>query len=124
MDRDEYIRWRNAQPRSPAVRGVQEERERSSEHLAQAAVPMKQLTQDSKWDYFLSLVQAKIVETKVSVQLEDADLLVNTDWSHADLAQHKARMLAWASRIEALEEVMQIPSQIVGAAEAVPDDAA
>jgi len=84
--------------------------------LRQAEVPITKLTQDPNWNYYLSLLQSKIEESTMSLRAAQEDRTV--DFSHAVLAERRAQVLAWQARIDTLEEVLHLPTDILSGAKA------
>jgi hypothetical protein len=88
--------------RSPYYRG-----------LAQSEVGAKQLTQHSAWNWFLQILTANREQAETYLAKMDQELRSSTDFSYETLALAQATRLAWGARIDALNEVIALPSQIV-----------
>lgn len=89
-------------------------------HLQQAEVPIQQLVNQPQWDYFLSLLQHKLEAAREQLRLTQEEKVA--DFNPAGLAERQARMLCWEARIQALGEVMALPSEILAGAQATKPD--
>ncbi|MHC4222990.1 MAG: hypothetical protein ACYSUN_03285 [Planctomycetota bacterium] len=93
-------------------------------HLVQAEVPIKQLTTDERWNYFLSLLQAKLEASRAQVAAVQAEGLdAPREMSFETLAERHTRALTWQARVDTLEEITAIPSDILAGAAAQKADA-
>jgi hypothetical protein len=83
------------------------------ELLKQASVKAEHLTKNEHWDFFLSLMQAKLDEATVaSVEWMERCALANTD---ADWHIAQRAYFEWKSRVQTLEEVMSLPITLTSA---------
>ena len=82
-----------------------------AEALRQATVKAQHLTSDEKWDYFLSLLQARLEEAtnqkiewmeKCSIALADTDVKVA-----------QINFAVWNERARLLDEIMNLPKAII-----------
>ena len=95
-------------------RGAEVRRRRPElQQIAQAEVPIKALTHDRNWNYFLSLLQAQ-VETldRVLVALQESQI-GDSSFEHAALAEHKARMGNVSVQRDTLQRIIELPQQII-----------
>lgn len=81
--------------------------------LAQARVPVSALTKSTEWDYFLSLLQAKIEELDTALNTFQQSQITDLDFSHAELAQRKAIAMRFAVQRDTLRVVLDLPKQIL-----------
>lgn len=83
------------------------------EMLQQASIKSEQLTNDTNWDYYLTLVQGWIDKTKENAQLFRSNLespdLVNTERRK----QMQNYLLLCNERILILDAVISLPKQIM-----------
>jgi hypothetical protein len=89
-------------------------------HLRQAEVPVQLLTQDSHWDYFLSLLQAKLETARAALAAVEGEVV---PFTFEAMAERQARALAWHAQIDTLTEIMAIPSDILAGAKEAKADA-
>jgi hypothetical protein len=81
--------------------------------LAQAQVPIESLTKSVEWDYFLSLLQAKIEELDIALNTYQQSQITDLDFSHQELAARKAIAMRFALQRDTLQAVLDLPKQIL-----------
>jgi hypothetical protein len=96
------------QGRERAVRNEGELR-----RLAQAEVPVQALIGTAEWDYFLSLIQSQIEALEAALMQLRAANVLDLSFEHADLAAKKAQQMQIAVQIDTLEQVRDLPKQII-----------
>jgi hypothetical protein len=82
--------------------------------MAQSEVAAKQLTTSPAWNWFLQILAATKRNSEAALAEIDAQARVSEDFSHEGLAHVQALRRAWHARIATLEEVVDLPSQIIG----------
>lgn len=83
--------------------------------LEQASVAMKQLTGDPLWDVFLQRLQVFIdEERKLMVAMADAIALPNL--TSEQILQAQRHLLASKHKVEAWEQILELPKQLSGMA--------
>lgn len=85
-------------------------------HLFHAAVPLEQLTQSGEWNHYLTLVEGLLTITRAQRD-EFQRKLADPNVVNVDALMHlKLQLAAAQTRIVTLEEVRDLPTQIIGAA--------
>lgn len=90
----------------------------SALHLIHAAAPLEKLTQSDEWNRYLQLVTGLIAQTQEQERLFTQQLkgaLVK----HEDLLLVKLNLAAAEARIQALQQVLELPKTILEASERV-----
>jgi len=86
---------------------------RELEQTAQAAVPIHALVGTKDWDYFLSLIQAKIDSLTAGLKgLQEAGAN-DPSYDHGTLAAHKAMTMQLSVQKETLEQIVALPKKII-----------
>lgn len=107
-----------------AGRKKEEKRQRraaSLELLTRAEVPAKALVGDPKWDIFLSQVQVAIEQSEAQAAGLEAKLADPDVVNHDQIMAVKTSLARVKGRIEAWKAAVELPAQIVSAAEAERD---
>lgn len=81
--------------------------------LAQAEVPASALTKSPEWNYYLSLVEAKVEELEESLNTLQRALATDMIFDHAGLATNKAFAMRLKVQIDTLQAVLDLPRQII-----------
>jgi len=81
--------------------------------MAQAAVPIGKLTHSEEWNYFLSIVQESINRLGEELKALQAKSLSERTFEYTEMVQHKAQMIELVAQKLALEQVIDLPRQIL-----------
>jgi len=81
--------------------------------LAQATVPINVITHSTEWDFFLSILQAKIESIDASAKGITDAFTSSPSFDAAEMAKYKANLLRLAVSKATLESVMKLPAQIL-----------
>ena len=103
--------WRERVVRAGAAREAK--REPFYRGIVQAEVATEQLTSHPAWNWFCQVLSAYRDDAKEALAAIDAEAMVSNDFSHENLARIQSARRDWHSRITTLEEVMNLPKQIV-----------
>ena len=87
-------------------------REQRASWLRQAEVPFAKLTKDENWDFYVSLLQARIVERRARLLGLQASALLDSSYDPAALARSKAEIAIEAALLVELEWISGIPKDI------------
>jgi len=89
------------------------DRRRELRVLSQASVPVEALTGTKEWDFFNSLIQDKIEELSRMIDALADSIPLDPSFSYEDLISQKAEMIRLRTQRDALEEVRNLPKQII-----------
>lgn len=81
--------------------------------LAQAEVGAKQLTSHPAWNGFVQILSALKEKSEEYLAAVNAEARISEDFSHEGLARVQAARRALHARIFTLEEVIDLPRQII-----------
>lgn len=81
--------------------------------LAQAEIPVAALTKSAEWDFFLSLLQAKIEALDEMLNAYQQALATDMVFDHVGLAAAKAGAMRVKVQIDTLQAVLELPKQII-----------
>ena len=87
--------------------------ERDLRQMAQAAPAVDVLTKSAEWNYFMSLLQAKIDELTALLEGLTQALAASTDYDMASMAREKACVQAITAQRDTLQNVLALPKQII-----------
>ncbi len=114
MDRDAYET--EVSLRKQEVRAHRSERATLTP-VALAAVPAGRLTQSEEWNFFLRMLQNRLELAEQNLlEIEKADR-ENTDFDPVRMSTLKSARREWAQRIDTLNEVMELPKEILADAQ-------
>ena len=107
-DREEWDKLVETRKRETVKR-----REREIRQVAQAKVPAAALLEDPNWDFFLSLLQAKVEELESHLRALHGAQEHDMSCDPVTLSQQKAQMMSAAVQKATLEQVIAFPKQII-----------
>ncbi len=86
---------------------------RDANAAQQAVPPMESLTQDSHWNLYLSLIEAKIEKARGQLRLLQLEMLEQPTMSYESMVAAKTRQLLVRQAIETYEECRDIPKVLL-----------
>ena len=108
FERREYTEFAKRREAKRAATRVQNVRA-----IEQSEVAAKQLTNSPAWNWFLQIVAALKLNSEAALGEIDAQARVSSDFSHEGLSHVQAIRRGWFVRIATLDEVMDLPGQII-----------
>jgi hypothetical protein len=81
--------------------------------IALAEAPLDRLTKSDEWNFFVKILQNHLVVAKANMEAVEQLERDSTDFSPAPMASRKCAVREWMSRIQTLEEMLDLPKILI-----------